>query len=109
MGEERQPPRWEALRIDAADDVATALCPLPAGHVPTIGHPDGGTQTGPALKADLRRGHKFALRAVAEGETVRKYGAEIGVATDAIAPGDHVHLHNLEGLAGRAARRAGRA
>jgi len=101
--------RVEALRLDAADDVATALGPLAAGHAPAIGLPDGGKMTGPPLAQDIPRGHKFALRAIAEGETVRKYGTGIGIATREIAKGDHVHLHNLEGLAGRDERRAGKA
>ncbi len=40
-------------------------------------------------------GHKFALQAVAEGEIVHKYGQAIGYASAPIAPGDHVHSHNL--------------
>ncbi len=43
----------------------------------------------------LGLGHKIARRAVAVGEQVIKYGAPIGRASHAIAPGDHVHLHNL--------------
>jgi hypothetical protein len=42
-------------------------------------------------------GHKAALLAVAKGAPVVKYGAIIGHASMAISPGDHVHLHNLEG------------
>ncbi|MCL2595260.1 MAG: altronate dehydratase family protein [Promicromonosporaceae bacterium] len=44
---------------------------------------------------DIPRGHKIALRAVAAGQPVHKYGQSIGVATTDIAPGDHVHSHNL--------------
>ena len=40
-------------------------------------------------------GHKVALRAVAEGGEVRRYGQIIGFATKDISPGDHVHSHNL--------------
>jgi len=48
-------------------------------------------------------GHKVALRAIAEGEVVRKYGQVIGLATQAIAAGAHVHVHNLDmSEAGRA-------
>ena len=41
------------------------------------------------------RGHKVALRDIAAGEQVHKYGQSIGVATRDIAAGDHVHTHNL--------------
>ncbi|QDA36569.1 altronate dehydratase (plasmid) [Paracoccus liaowanqingii] len=40
-------------------------------------------------------GHKIALRPIAAGEPVLKYGQVIGTATQAIAAGEHVHVHNL--------------
>ncbi len=40
-------------------------------------------------------GHKIAVRAIAAGEPVRRYNQIIGTATQAIAPGQHVHSHNL--------------
>ena len=40
-------------------------------------------------------GHKYALRDIAEGENVVKYGMPIGHATRFIAKGEHVHTHNL--------------
>lgn len=40
-------------------------------------------------------GHKIAVRAMAEGEPVLKYGQVIGVALRDIAPGEHVHVHNV--------------
>ena len=64
-------------------------------------------------------GHKYAIRPIAEGEDVVKYGMPIGHATRAIAPGEHVHSHNLatnlsgtleykwEGCASVPARQAG--
>ena len=41
-------------------------------------------------------GHKYALRDIAEGENVVKYGMPIGHATRPIARGEHVHVHNLK-------------
>jgi altronate hydrolase len=40
-------------------------------------------------------GHKVATAAIAAGEPVRRYDQIIGSATQAIAPGQHVHVHNL--------------
>jgi len=40
-------------------------------------------------------GHKVALRAIPLGGAVHRYGQIIGFATAPIAPGDHVHSHNL--------------
>ena len=40
-------------------------------------------------------GHKYARRAIRAGENVVKYGMPIGHATRDIAPGEHVHVHNV--------------
>jgi altronate hydrolase len=40
-------------------------------------------------------GHKIALQEIADGAPVRKYGQIIGFAQGRIAPGEHVHTHNL--------------
>lgn len=49
-------------------------------------------------------GHKFAVRAIRKGEPVIKYGEVIGLATQEILPGRHVHVHNLESCRGRGDR-----
>ena len=41
-------------------------------------------------------GHKVAVRPIAAGEPVRRYGQIIGFASRAIAPGQHVHVQNCE-------------
>lgn len=46
-----------------------------------------------AAKVDA--GHKIAIRPIRAGEPVVKYAQAIGRATADIAPGDHVHSHNL--------------
>lgn len=48
-----------------------------------------------AFPQALGLGHKIARVAVPAGQPVVKYGAPIGRAIRDIAPGDHVHLHNL--------------
>lgn len=48
-----------------------------------------------AAARDIPMAHKVARRAIAAGETILKYGAPIGVATAAIATGEHVHVHNV--------------
>lgn len=72
-------------RIDPRDDVATALRDLAAGE----------TVEGVTLSEAVPRGHKVALRAISAGAPVLKFGFPIGRATAAIAPGAHVHGHNL--------------
>jgi altronate hydrolase len=46
----------------------------------------------------IPHGHKLALVDLAPGAVVRKYGQPIGIATAAIAAGEHVHEHNLRSL-----------
>src|SRR5262245_17789280 len=56
----------------------------------------GGTKVdGVTVASDVPAGHKIATRAIGAGQTVLKYGYPIGVATRDIAPGEHVHSHNL--------------
>jgi D-threo-aldose 1-dehydrogenase len=45
---------------------------------------------------DIGVGHKLARRPIALGERILKYGAPIGSATRAIAPGEWVHMHNMK-------------
>ena len=47
------------------------------------------------IKAPVDVGHKFAVRAIAAGERIVKYGAPIGRATRDIEPGEYVHTHNM--------------
>ena len=47
-------------------------------------------------KANIPIGHKVALSDLAEGDTVIKYGVDIGRMVGAAEPGGHVHVHNLK-------------
>ena len=46
--------------------------------------------------SDIPIGHKLAIKAIAEGDTVIKYGVDIGRAVAAVRPGEHLHTHNLK-------------
>lgn len=45
---------------------------------------------------DIPLGHKVALKDLAVGETVLKYGVDIGKVVQAIAKGQHAHVHNIK-------------
>ena len=47
-------------------------------------------------RAEIPLGHKIALRDLAEGDTVIKYGHDIGKVVAAAVPGDHFHVHNMK-------------
>lgn len=75
------------IRIHPADDVVIARQQLL-----------GGTRIAAeniTVSGLVPPGHKVAVRAIAAGAPVRRYNQIIGMATQAIAPGQHVHTHNL--------------
>ncbi|WP_294765590.1 altronate dehydratase family protein [uncultured Rhodoferax sp.] len=75
------------IRIHPADDVVIARQQLL-----------GGTRIaseGITVSGLVPPGHKIAVRAIAAGEPVRRYNQIIGLATQDIAAGQHVHTHNL--------------
>jgi altronate hydrolase len=80
------------LHLDPRDDVAVALTTLAVG----TGAEAGGRSV--VLRDEIPDGHKVALRDMAAGETVRKYGWPIGILTAAVPAGGHVHSHNLSTL-----------
>ncbi len=44
----------------------------------------------------INLGHKLAATSIQAGEKILKYGAPIGSATQDIALGEHVHIHNMK-------------
>ena len=81
----------QAFRIHAADNVATLLADAEPGPVELRGAAEGKLV---ALREPVALGHKMALRPIALGEEVVKFGVTIGIASSPIAEGAWVHLHN---------------
>ncbi len=92
------------LLLNPQDNVAVARAAIVAGVELSL--PDGSVLQ---ARDDVPAGHKVALRAIAVDEVVRKYGQVIGVATRAIAAGEHVHTHNLDMSASHLLHGIGRA
>ena len=46
--------------------------------------------------SDIPIGHKVALKDLAEGDTVSKYGVDIGRVIAPIKAGEHLHVHNVK-------------
>lgn len=88
-----------AILIDRKDNVATALRQLQQGDSVQVGIEDYSVTT--PLLQDIPFGHKYALKDIRKGETVIKYGEVIGLATEDIQQGQHVHVHNIESQKGR--------
>lgn len=77
------------LQLSPDDNVAAAAQAISAGEAILI---FGQCVT---LPRDVPTGHKLAIRPIAAGAKVLKYGAPIGTATCDIRPGDYVHTHNV--------------
>lgn len=93
-------PAADALVLHPQDNVATALRDLAAGQTIHV----GGVDAPPIrLVQDIPLCHKFALRPMASGTAIRKYGEPIGQAACDIAAGEHVHVHNLHSSRARQA------
>ena len=75
------------IRLHPNDTVAVALEDVAAGsEIAELALP---------ARDKVARGHKIALSDIAAGAPVYRYGQMIGVATEAIPAGAHVHSHNL--------------
>jgi altronate dehydratase small subunit len=77
------------LLLDPRDNVLVARANAPEGQEITL-------EIGPVrLSRPIPMAHKIARHAIFDGERILKYGMPIGVACADIAPGDHVHVHNI--------------
>ncbi len=83
------------FQIHPQDNVATALTALHAGKTELLGE---GIPDGVVCTEEIPCNHKIALRTIAEGEKIIKYGVTIGCATRDIPAGAWVHLHNMRSL-----------
>lgn len=84
-----QPTDSRVLILAPDDNVAIAKTDIDAGSKLIV------TGTNITLSAKILTGHKFAFKSVNKGETIVKYGAPIGIASQDIAPGEPMHLHNI--------------
>ena len=78
------PERPPILRLHADDNVVVAV----------DGLGEGALAEGVVTRERIPRGHKIAVRPIAEGESIRKFGQIIGAASRPIAAGEWVHEHN---------------
>ena len=85
--------------LDEKDNVATALRALAEGESLLVDV--GGMTVEVPVLGSIPFGHKIALAAMDQGEPVIKYGEVIGHAMSKVLAGEHVHVHNVEGLKGR--------
>jgi len=88
-----------AIVMEAADNVATVMRDIEP-HT-EVELPIAGDKLSVYVRERIRFGHKFAIRDIKKGDRIVKYGEPIGIATQDIRAGQHVHIHNLESARGR--------
>ena len=77
------------VRLAEGDNVLMITTTLQAGESVMV----AGVEV--RVPADLSLGHKIAARDIRAGEIIQKYNFPIGIATEDIALGAHVHVHNV--------------
>lgn len=78
-----------AIHLNPADNIAVARVALSPGSELRI------NEVLLNVRDAVPPGHKVALRAIAAGENLVRYGQVMGKARVAIEPGQHVHTHNV--------------
>lgn len=81
---------------DAKDDVGVAVVDIEQGRQATGLFLDTREPLTLESLADIPLGHKIALRDFRKGDTVTKYGQDIGKVVAPIRKGEHVHVHNVK-------------
>ncbi len=83
-----------AICMHPEDNVATVLSDVDAGQEVEV--EGAGKPLRIEAGEDVPFGHKIALASIAAQKKIKKYGETIGIATSAIKPGMHVHVHNIK-------------
>lgn len=84
------------LLHDARDNVGVAVTDIKSGQDLAGAALNNGAAFKLKARQDIPLGHKIALRDFSVGDTVIKYGEDIGRVVAAIRAGEHVHVHNLK-------------
>ncbi len=86
----------QALMHDTRDDVAVTIRNVISGERVLVKAMDGQNIVRVTASENVPLGHKISVRDIEKGSIVIKYGHEIGVATQFIPKGAHVHVHNIK-------------
>ena len=89
----------KALVISKNDNVATLLFNADKDSEIEIKGPSSEKKIVTCNK--IPAGHKIALTDIKKGVNIIKYGEIIGIATENIKMGDHVHIHNVDSIRGK--------
>jgi (2R)-sulfolactate sulfo-lyase subunit alpha len=93
---EREAEVIQFLVHEHSDNVGVATVDIKAGEAGKGLFMDTQTPVEVRVLDDVPLGHKIALRDLKVGDTVIKYGHDIGRVITDVKVGEHVHIHNLK-------------
>ncbi|NWQ40724.1 UxaA family hydrolase [Bacillus sp. EB106-08-02-XG196] len=99
MGNLAQEQELTSIVMSEIDNVATLLQNIESGEI--VQYVLNGQKEEVTAKQAIPFGHKIAIKSIQPTEHIVKYGQVIGAASIEITPGEHVHVHNIEGIRGR--------
>ena len=85
---------YNALIVEKNDDVAVVLEAIHVGDKVTYRY--GYEERSVVSLSEVPVYHKVAVRDIKRGDHILKYGEKLGVATQDIKLGEHVHVQNLD-------------
>jgi hypothetical protein len=77
------------IHLDERDNVVVCVTKLDVGETVVV----DGVEV--VVATPVPFGHKLAIEPIETGGAVRKYGETVGIATEDIGRGAHVHTHNV--------------
>lgn len=86
--------QYNVLRLNPIDNIAVALRSIGIGESIVVA---GLVEEITAIN-EIPYGHKVALVTIQENHEITKYGECMGISTEEILQGDHVHVRNVRGL-----------
>ena len=88
----------KALKMDKKDNVATLTSNADAGDFVEVISKTGNVETRLKARDQIPFGHKVSLASIEKNGEIIKYGRIIGVSSESIKIGEHVHVHNVKSL-----------
>jgi (2R)-sulfolactate sulfo-lyase subunit alpha len=92
----KKPSMIEFLMHEDKDNVGVAVVDITAGKTVSGRSLHGKSNPKVKVSMDIPLGHKVALQDFKPGDTVIKYGEDIGKVVAPIKKGQHVHVHNVK-------------
>ena len=81
---------WKWFVRFTGDNVVTVTKDTPANTVFNV------NSTEISVLNHIPFGHKIATKDIERGGAIKKYGVKIGIASEEIMKGEHVHVHNVD-------------